>query len=496
MFVRKAAKLERASIVSIPFQRRWVHIPLVIEGKEVSTGESSPVFSHEAPYKVIQTYSFLNSGTFASTVPRICAASDVGFQEWSSKTFIERIEVMKKVSDLLKNRKDEFVKAHQEIGGPEWFSNFNINHLILQIELYISQISQPEGEVAKALIPLLAMTIRQPMGSILSMAPWNAPAILCGRSIAAPLAAGCSVVLKSSERAPLISYLLVKVFHDAGIPPNALQLVHTKPEDSETFVDVMLSNPLIKKVNFTGSTDVGRKIAITAAKYLKPTLLELGGKNYSIVDNPLDLKQSAQNILWSAWSHQGQICMCIDSVYIHESIYDDYCDELLRCAQTLVRDPVYSIPQRDTSQVDKIMDLIDDALQKGAIMLYGKRSDEDTGSVIHPMILKDVTSEMKLDSTESFGPILTVYKYTDKEEVVQTLNKATSCLKASIWSHNISEAIALAKKIESAGVHINSSTIYDEPTLPHGGFKESGMGRFNSSWGYEEFTYTKTLTIN
>ncbi|KAK6197607.1 mitochondrial aldehyde dehydrogenase [Scheffersomyces amazonensis] len=472
-------------------------IPLIIGGKENTTRAQVAVNSHTFPEESIHTFTSFDIND-TKLYRELFDSANKGFEEWSATPYNEKIKVFQKAVVLLKERKDEFFKSHHEIGGPSWFAGFNVDGTVDQLEEYISQMSNPTGVLPQSLESKLAITIKQPIGPVLAIAPWNAPILLAARSIAAPLAAGCSVIHKSSEKSPLASYLFVKCLHDAGLPKDALQLVHVAPQDNPQFLNEVLSSGTIKKLNFTGSTAVGTKIATVAANYLIPYLLELGGKNFSIVRKDADLDKAVGNIVWSSWSHKGQICMSTDKVYIHEDIYDEFKERLQKVAPEVAKDPDYSICQRDPVFTKKIIELVEDAVSKGANILYGNIDKEKvlkTNSV-PPLILEDVNEDSILNNTESFGPLFSIHKYNDEAQLIKDLNVNSYGLKATIWSQNILEAIDIAKNIETGAVHINSSSVHDEVTIPHGGVKGSGQGRFNSSWGLDEFNIIKTITLN
>lgn len=492
-----SAKQLRLLKPAICISRNVSTIPLIINGSEIVTENVHPVYSHIHSSDKICEYSYVSE--LEKNVSEICAHADRGLDEWSSKSYVEKKSVFEKASQLLKARRKELVEAHMAIGGPAWFSNFNADGAIGQLEEYMAQLSQPDGVIPKSSACDLALSIRQPIGPVLSISPWNAPVLLVARSIAGPLAAGCSVVVKSSDKSPHTSYLVVKCFLDAGVPKSALQLVHSKPEDNPKLVELFISHKAIKKVNFTGSTSTGRAVATCAAKNLKPYILELGGKNYSIVESDADLVKATENILWSAWSHKGQICMSTDKTYVHESIYDKFLEMLKATAAKVVQDPDHSLPLRDAGFAKNVAELVNDAVVKGAKYAFGSETiltDSGENVPITPLIFTDVTSDMLIDSLETFGPVLSVYKYSDTNELIAKLNNDTSALKTAVWSRNIMKALLIAKKIQCSGVHINSSTIHDEPTIPHGGIRESGQGRNNSSWGIEEFSYVKSITID
>ncbi|KAI5967435.1 hypothetical protein KGF57_000378 [Candida theae] len=469
--------------------------PSIVGGKEVYNEEEGiPV--NDASNELLHKFSHLSLST--ESINNLVKNAKEGFQEWSSVPTDEKVKIFSRTRELLEERRDDIRESHLEIGGPGWFANFNVDGTIDQLQEYTNQLSRSPGTVVQSPHNDLALTLKQPIGPVLSISPWNAPVILAGRSILAPLAAGCSVIHKSSEKSPRSSYLLVKCFLDAGVPPKALQLVHIKPEDNASFTEFVLKSGVIKKVNFTGSTLVGRKIAETCGKYLVPYLLELGGKNLSIVLSDANLDKAAGAILFGAWAHRGQICMSTDKVFVDESIYDQLKGKLIEVAGELTKDRDHQLSQRDVLGRDKVVDLVEDALQKGATLVYGK-FDKDVilkSNVIEPMILEGADSSMSIYTQESFGPVFTLHKFKDVEDVIAEINDHDYGLKGSVWSTNIVKALYIAKKLEIGGVHINAPTVSDEATVPHGGVKSSGVGRFNSHWGIDEFSIVKAITIN
>lgn len=480
-------------------KRRLATVPLILRGKEIITQNTEPVYSHKNTSKIIHDFAVLQN--LESEISQVCKDSYDGFIEWSSMSHQDRSKILTKAATIMRSKEPEFVAAHEEIGAASWFGSFNVSTASSHIEEYAKLLSQPEGVIPKSDSCDLALTVRTPIGPVYSIAPWNAPIILGSRSITAPLAAGCSVVLKSSERSPLVSYFLAKCFIEAGVPPKAIQLIHLAPKDNVKATDLILSNKNIRKVNFTGSTLVGNKIAMVASMYLKPYLLELGGKNYSIVCKDADIPRAIDSTLFSSFTHKGQICMCLDKIFIHESIYNVFIEKLQQAAKKYSKNPDHQIPQRDMTSTTKIHDLINDALNKGAKIVFGDRPElimSSTGehATLSPIILSDVNSKMAIDSVETFGPVLAVYKYKDENKLVDIMNSTDYGLKASVWSSNVLNALSIAKRIESGGVHINNSSIHDEATTPHGGVKSSGCGRFNGIWGIDEFSYVKTITLN
>ncbi|ODV64936.1 ALDH-like protein [Hyphopichia burtonii NRRL Y-1933] len=484
---------------SQPQKKKIAVVPHVIKGKDVVTKKLEPVYSHQNTSKKIHDFAALTN--LEGDIAQLCDDSYSGYLAWSTKSHIERTKILQAAAQNVRNRREDFLLSLEEIGLSNQFAEFNIMTAANHIEEYARNISLPDGTLTKSDLCDLSLIVRNPIGPVYSVAPWNAPLILTNRSLAAPLAAGCSVLLKSSEKAPLVAYFLVKCYLDAGVPPKTLQLFHVAPREIPQATEMVISNKHVRKVNFTGSTFVGGKIALTCAKYLKPYLLELGGKNYSIVCKDADIPKAIENIFFSAFFHKGQICMCLDKVFIHDSIYNTFVEKLQSMAKKALKKPDHEVPQRDMVSTTKIHDLVADALNKGAKIIYGEKQDLVISSsgdhtAMTPIILADITLKMSLDTVESFGPVLSLHKFKDENKLIEKANGEEYGLKVSIWSSNVLHALSLAKKIDSGGVHINSSSIHDEAYQPHGGVKSSGCGRFNSSWGIDSFSYIKTITLN
>ncbi|ODV86050.1 hypothetical protein CANARDRAFT_197636 [[Candida] arabinofermentans NRRL YB-2248] len=438
----------------------------------------------------------------ASSVDTICNNAYDGFIRWSSLSVNDKSEIFQNAIEKLHDYKDELIQAHLEIGVAKWFAEFNVFGSIDNVKHYKSLLStKPEGiipvqNVSDVMSTNLSMVISQPIGPVLSISPWNAAGILCTRSIVAPLSAGCSVISKSSELSPKVNYLIVKAFQEAGIPEHALSLVHAKPGTSKEMVDSFIANDNIRKINFTGSSKTGADIAAVAGKYLKPVLLELGGKNCTIIEPDSDLSSALPTSLWSGWCHKGQICMSTDMIYLNEAIYDDAIKSIKTIANDMISsDPDLQLPQRTVEHANRVRNLVQDALNKGAKALVGELN-KDANAFVSPMILTDVTPDMEIYQQETFGPIIVISKYKDLDSVIKNVNDHNHGLKCSLWTTNLLKAYNAAKKIESGSVHINKPTIFDEAHLPHGGFKQSGYGKFNSYWGINDFSHQKLITLD
>jgi acyl-CoA reductase-like NAD-dependent aldehyde dehydrogenase len=415
-----------------------------------------------------------------------------GFAEWSATAPAQRAEVLHRAAAQVLARRAALVEAHREIGGPAWFAHFNVDGAVAQLRHYAACVAARPHGVVPQLQAALALVCRRPVGPVLAISPWNAPVILATRAMAAPLAAGCLVVHKLSERSPLVLHMLVEALRAAGVPPAALQLVHAAAGDAAAVTEAFLAHRDIRMVNFTGSTASGRAVARAAGHHLKPALLELGGKNCAIVAADADLDVCVPTVLRDSWCHQGQICMAVDRAYVHRSVYESFCRRIAAAAAVEAASPDYAIAPRDELVRRKACRLVEEAVAGGARVLY--RGAGGAGGA-GPTVLTGVTAEMALDAEESFAPVLAVEPYDDADAVVGAINAAAHGLKASVWGNTLG-ALALARRLECGGVHLNASCIHDEATVPHGGTKDSGHGRFNGTWGIDLFSYLQTITAN
>lgn len=471
-------------------KRRLATVPSLINGKHVLSSQKLPVYapSGEIPYH----YSPVDIGE--TSVSEICQNASIGFHEWSSRSFQDRSETLNLAADIILKNLADYIDAHKSIGASHKFATTIAQLAVLTILEYAACISRPPGSLLHTVKSEMALSVNCPVGPVLAMAAWNAPTVLWARAVVAPLAAGCSVVLLATEQDPRIPFLLNQHLLEAGVNPKALQTLQLAPGHRKKATELFLEDDNIRMVNFTGSTEVGRLIAQVAAKHLKPTLLELGGKNVSIVCKDADIRAAAQNVLFSAWLHSGQICMCLDQVYVHEDIEHEFTDHLRTIAAQMVEDPDFQLMQRTPQAAERVKEMLIEATNTGARLIHGEISGSP--GRVTPVILNNVHDGTTLSLEETFAPVLVVSLFSSLKALTLSIKSQKSGLKASVWSKDIMGAIDVAKRLEFGGVHINGSSIHDEATLPHGGVKESGYGRFNSGWGINEFTYTKVITIN
>ncbi len=358
--------------------------------------------------------------------------------------------------------------------------------------------TQIGGEIVPSDVPgSLAMGVRQPAGVVLGMAPWNAPVILGVRAIALPLACGNTVVLKGSELCPATHGLIVEAFREAGFPAGVVNYVTNAPKDAASVVEAMIAEPAVRRVNFTGSTRVGQIIAAICAKYLKPVVLELGGKAPLLVLDDADLDAAVNAAAFGAFANSGQICMSTERIIVDETVADAFVQRLAEKASLLPlgdprKGPVVLGSVADMATVDRCNELIDDALAKGARLLCGGKAQ----STLMPATLLDhVTRDMRIYSEESFGPVKPIVRVKGEEAAIACANDNAYGLSSAVFTRDSARGMRVAAKIESGICHINGPTVHDEAQMPFGGVKDSGFGRFGGKAGIAEFTELRWITM-
>jgi acyl-CoA reductase-like NAD-dependent aldehyde dehydrogenase len=428
------------------------------------------------------------------------ASASAAFATWSRTGPTERRRILLKAADILEGKLEEFKTAMaQEIGSPEAWSIFNVMGSAALFREAASLTTQIQGETIPTDKPgTLSMTLRQPVGVILSIVPWNGPVLLAARALAYPIACGNTVIFKASESSPKTHALIAEALWEAGLPAGVLNFLTNAPEDAADVIDALIAHPAVRRINFTGSTRVGRIIAQQAAAHLKPALLELGGKAPFVVLDDADLDSAVNAAIFGSFLYQGQICMSTERFVVDAKIADAFVAKFAARATALsVGDPAAGAacvigPVISKASGARINGLIDDALAKGAKLVAGAKAD---GAVMPATIVDHVTPGMTIYDEETFGPITTIVRVDGVEEAVRVANDTLYGLSAAVFGKDVTRALDVASRIESGSVHINGATVQNEPQAPYGGMKQSGYGRFDGRAVIEQFTETKWVTI-
>ena len=435
----------------------------------------------------------------AADIPAIAARAAAGFPVWAAMGPNARRAVLMKAAAALEARKDHFVAAMMaETGSTAGWAMFNLGLAAGMVREAAALTTQIGGEVIPSDKPgCLAMALREPVGVILGIAPWNAPIILGVRAIAVPLACGNAVILKASETCPRTHALIIEAFAEAGFPEGVVNVVTNAPEDAGEVVGALIDAPEVRRINFTGSTHVGRIIAKRAAEHLKPCLLELGGKAPLIVLEDADLDEAVKAAAFGAFMNQGQICMSTERIIVVDAVADAFAQKFGAKAASMPcgdpregTTPLGAVVDRKT--VTHVNSLIDDAVGKGAKVLSGGKAD---GVLMPATVVDGVTSAMNLYRDESFGPVVAMIRARDAEHAVELANDSEYGLSAAVFTKDIAKGLEIARRIKSGICHVNGPTVHDEAQMPFGGVGASGYGRFGGKAGIDSFTELRWITV-
>lgn len=438
----------------------------------------------------------------AASVADARAAADAAAEalpSWAGLGPNARRAVLLKAADALAAKGDAFVAAMAaETGATEPWARFNVAIAASMLREAAALTTQVAGEVIPSDKPgCLSMAVREPAGVVLGIAPWNAPVILGVRALATPLACGNTVVFKASEICPATQGLIVAALEEGGAPAGVVNLVTNAPEDAGEIVGALIDHPAIRRINFTGSTKVGRIIAERAARQLKPVLLELGGKAPLLVLKDADLDEAVKAAIFGAFFNQGQICMSTERIIVAPEVADEFVARFTERAATLqagdpraARAPLGAVV--DVVSVKKVGALIDDALAKGAQVHSAGAAQ---GVLLPAQVVDRVTADMRIYSEESFGPVVAILRAKDEDDAVRLANDTEYGLSAAIFTRDVARGLGLAKRIRSGICHINGPTVHDEAQMPFGGTRASGYGRFGGKAGIAEFTELRWITV-
>jgi acyl-CoA reductase-like NAD-dependent aldehyde dehydrogenase len=428
------------------------------------------------------------------------AAAAAAAPGWAQSAPSERQRIFLAAADILEGRRDEVVSwLARETGCTFGFGMFQMGFVPGLLRQSAALPYAPLGQVIPSDHPgELAMGIRRPVGVVGAIAPWNAALILSARSISAALALGNTVVLKPSEWSPYAGGLLWgEIFAEAGLPAGVLNIVTHAPGEAASIGDELVENPAVRRINFTGSTATGRRLAEAAGRHLKRVLLELGGSNPLVVLADADLDYAVSAAAFGAYLHQGQICMSARRIIVERPIADEFTSRLAEKAKGLkAGDPkemdTIIGPLITADAVELVKRRVDEAVAGGATVLAG---GEVAGPCFQATLVSDVPESSELARLETFGPVASIEVVDSPEEAVARANATSYGLSSGIITSNPDRGFALAQQIEAGIVHVNDQPVGDEPQMPFGGVKDSGFGRFGGQAVVDEFTELRWITV-
>ena len=413
----------------------------------------------------------------AEAVTRAAASAARAQRDWAATPITDRAAIVRRAAELLERHRPELIRWLVREGGaiPPKADN-EISASIGQFEMAASLISHPLGQVLPSLTPgRTSMARRVPVGVVGVICPWNFPVVLPARSVGPALALGNAVVLKSDPNTPVSGgVLMARIFEEAGLPEGVLHVLGGGAEVGQALVE----DPNVRMISFTGSTATGRKVGELAGRNLKRIVLELGGNSPLVVLEDADIEAASSAGAWGSFLHQGQICLAVSRHLVHESIADDYVKALAERASHLPvgnpdTDEVALGPIINQKQVERVERIVDGSVSEGATLVTGGKHEN---LFFEPTVLSDVTSSMPAFTDEIFGPVAPVTRFGDDAEAVELANATNYGLVAAVQSGSQQRAAAVAEQLHAGMVHVNGTTINEEPPAPFGGFGQSSNG--------------------
>lgn len=434
---------------------------------------------------------------------RAVDAAVAALASWKAKTAQERAQVLKRWHALIvQNTEAIAALISREQGKPLAEGRAEVAYSAGYVEWYAEEAVRAYGEILPPTVSGKRMfVLKEAVGVVAVVTPWNFPAAMIARKIAPAVSAGCTVVAKPAEDTPLTSLLLVELAEQAGVPPGVLNIVTASRERTPEVVGVWLADGRVRKISFTGSTQVGKLLARESADTLKKLSLELGGNAPFIVFEDADVDAAVQGVMAAKFRNGGQTCVSPNRVYVHEAVHDRFVDKLAARVGALKVGPA-TWPEAEIGPmingraIEKIERHVKDAIGKGAkAVVGGHRVRNETAqgpNYYAPTVLVNATREMELSCEETFGPVVPIFRFGSEEEVMQLANDTPFGLAGYFYSNDVRRIWRVASALETGIVGINEGAI-SAPSAPFGGVKESGYGREGSHWGLEDYMHTKYL---
>lgn len=426
-------------------------------------------------------------------------AANAAFGEWSARTAKERSRILRKWFDLqIENKDDLATIMTTEMGKPLAEARGEVEYAASFIEFYAEEAKRIYGETIPSHMPdRRIVVVKQPIGVVGAITPWNFPAAMITRKVGPALAAGCTAVCKPAGATPLTALALVDLGERAGIPAGVLNIVTGR--SSSAIGGELTSNPLVRLITFTGSTEIGKILMAQAASTIKKVDLELGGNAPFIVFDDADIDAAVQGAMASKFRNAGQTCVCANRILVQDGVYDEFSRKLADEVAKLkvgngLEEGVNQGPLINEEGVQKVEEHVQDAVDHGAKIVVGGKRSELGGTFFQPTVLTEVTTEMKVTNEETFGPVAPLFRFSDEAEAIRMANDTPFGLAAYFYSRDIGRCWRVGEALEYGMVGINEGIISTE-VAPFGGVKESGLGREGSSHGIEEYVEMKYMLM-
>jgi succinate-semialdehyde dehydrogenase/glutarate-semialdehyde dehydrogenase len=425
------------------------------------------------------------------------------FPHWREVTATERAKLLKRWHALIvKHREDLGRLMSLEQGKPLAEAIGEVDYSADYVEFYAEEAVRTFGEILPSIMPgKKQIIVKEPVGVVAAITPWNFPMAMIARKIAPALAAGCTVVAKPSEDTPLCALALVKLLDEAGAPAGLVNIVSASRDNTPQVVKVWLKDPLVRKITFTGSTSVGKYLAQESAETLKKLSLELGGNAPFVVFDDADLDAAADGLMAGKFRNSGQTCVCPNRIFVHNDIYDAFAEKMIDRVKALKVGPANIEgsqigPMINERAIEKIDRHVQDALSKGAKLLAGGERVQNkiaTGTNFYaPTILGDATEDMVIFEEETFGPVMPLIRFEDEDAVVAQANNTSYGLASYFYTADIKRVARVSGRLEAGIIGINVGAAAS-PWAPVGGIKDSGYGREGSHYGIEDYMHIKYI---
>lgn len=425
------------------------------------------------------------------------AAFDSG--PWSKISAAERSRLLYKLADLLEENKEELAQLETlDNGKPiRETRNADIPLAIEHLRYYAGWSTKIVGQTIPVNGPFFNYTRHEPVGVVGQIIPWNFPLLMAMWKLGAALATGCTVVLKPAEQTPLSALYLAELIEEAGFPPGVINIV---PGFGETAGQAIVDHPLVDKIAFTGSTEVGKLIMKNAARSLKRVTLELGGKSPNIILPDADLSKAIPGALNGVMFNQGQVCCAGSRVFIQKKHYDNVLADMASHAKNIRQgfglNPETEMgPLVSEEQQSRVLNYIEKGIEEGAEVVTGGSTPSEKGYFVTPTIFADVEDKMTIAKEEIFGPVIAALPFEDLDEVIDRANNSEYGLAAGLWTRDVANAHYVANRLRAGTVWVNCYNVFDAAS-PFGGYKQSGIGREMGSYALNNYTEVKSVWIS